>query len=234
MQLISNMPRASGDSWVAYVDLLGVAEKTRVQGLGGVIPIYEAIVTRIDSLFQNNSKPRYMWFSDTFLFYTPPNSNLSFNSIDWVKNLLDYVIQRGICPFRGAVAYGEFWADEDNRIWAGRAFLEAHQYAEAQDWIVFVLAPSALRQICTRPNREGILRQHYRKVKVPLKSKCSGSQTDMTDELYAFRFGSFGNMGQENCLTNLQSMQEQAKQAGSDPSVLSKYDRTIRFLRENQ
>jgi hypothetical protein len=172
-----------------------------------------------------------MWFSDTFLFYSPPNSNLPFNTIDWVGNLLANIIQTGICPFRGALAYGEFWADEDNRIYAGGALLEAHQYAEAQDWIGFVVAPSALSQIRTRAIPEVILRPRYQKVKVPLKSKCGGNQPEMTNELYALRFGNYQKLGQDNCLKSLQSLKEQANQAGSGPSVISKYEQTIRFLK---
>jgi hypothetical protein len=93
--------------------------------------------------------------------------------------------------------------------------------------IGYVIAPSALAEMGTRANPAERLQQHYRKVKVPLKSKCLRNQTDMTEDLYAFLFGSFHKCGHENCLKALQDMKGQT---GSEPTVLAKYDRTIAFL----
>jgi hypothetical protein len=48
---------------------------------------------------------------------------------------------------RGALGTGQFYADKQNNIFIGSALIDAYTYAEKQDWIGFVVTPSAEKKI---------------------------------------------------------------------------------------
>ena len=46
-------------------------------------------------------------------------------------------------PIRGAISFGEFYANREESIYCGKALLEAFELAESQQWIGMTIAPSA-------------------------------------------------------------------------------------------
>ena len=54
-----------------------------------------------------------------------------------IEKLLEFSL-----PARGALAFGQFYADTNNGIYVGRGLVEAYEEAESQEWIGAVFAPS--------------------------------------------------------------------------------------------
>jgi len=83
------------------------------------------------------------FFSDTIVVYTRKSGKKAFNHlIRFAEILFTHMIHLKI-PLRGAISFGEFYVNTRKHIFIGKAFLEAHRYAEEQDWIGLIITPSA-------------------------------------------------------------------------------------------
>ncbi|OGP52910.1 MAG: hypothetical protein A2Y65_10165 [Deltaproteobacteria bacterium RBG_13_52_11] len=124
---------------------------------------------------------------------------------------------------RGALACGGFYADGRNRIYLGEALLEAYEWGENQDWIGFILAPSAasLFDALHLPPLQGL---NYRAYDIPF---IKPPESTMTPPL-ACLLGNWirSSKGANFLLPPLRQMC--VKQ--TDPRVRLKYERTIAFL----
>jgi len=57
-----------------------------------------------------------------------------------------FLIQAEI-PARGAIAFGELYADASERIFYCKGLIQAYEYAEEQDWIGLILSPSTVERL---------------------------------------------------------------------------------------
>jgi hypothetical protein len=57
------------------------------------------------------------------------------------RTVLDELLQHNLAS-RGAISFGDFHANPADEIYVGRALVEAYEWAESQDWIGVVVAPS--------------------------------------------------------------------------------------------
>jgi len=136
-------------------------------------------------------------------------------------------VQKGI-PLRGAMAFGELYVDKENDIFFGKALVEAYRFGEHQDWIGFLLTPSAEAQMETvkLPARE---RFYYRRNKIPWKINCekdSGDPGCYPENLFVCEFQNHG-AGRDLCLKALSQMEERLEVDG----IKRKYRNTLDFIR---
>lgn len=163
-----------GSYWVAYFDLLGFANRVRV--MPTVWPILEEYRTVLAEIRKNPEEIRSKWFSDTFLFYTPDDSEKSFAGIDAACQFFFYRMTRSHIPVRGSLTVGDFYEDTSDGVLVGPALIDAYKLAERQDWLGFVLSPDAVR----RREQYGFPRDYYREYDVPVDHSKS------TERLEAF------------------------------------------------
>lgn len=162
----------------------------------------------------------YCWFSDTFLMFTPNDSAQSYVVIQFAaKYFIEDCIRHGI-PMRGAISVGRFMRTKDNRTFIGKAFLEAFEYAEDQDWIGLILTPNAI----SKANSFGLNPTHHdfvRASEIPMR-------TFNSQEVLAYRFQNGEANFPSILLPALHSMKSQ-----SDEKYYGKYERTKQFIEKH-
>jgi hypothetical protein len=130
--------------WLAYLDILGFARLLEEQGELAATSVYEICLEEMQSHQKRYPDLGFAYFSDTFLIYAPDDTHASLGAIEqsarWFYNIL--LLKR--IPFRGALACGDFLADQPNNIFIGKALVEASRVGGKYNWIGFVLAPSTV------------------------------------------------------------------------------------------
>lgn len=212
-----------GSRWVAYFDLLGITRLICEKRYVDVIHAYQQAITHLDSPRSKNAKINHTWFSDTFVIATTDDSISSFARIEQISRLFAYFLILKKIPLRGAIACGHMYADFDNRIFIGESLVEAYQYGEAQDWVGFVLCPSAMAAM-ERLDLPAESRLNY-SLWNPHWSKPAPAGAPM--QLAACLLGSGGQLNGENLVRT--SLQEMAVACGVD-KVRAKYERAIEFI----
>jgi hypothetical protein len=116
--------------WVACFDLLGFCELVRQRNWSGIVDVY---AKALDEAHAAVGTPivECVWFSDTFLFYTPDDSGKSFDHIRQVARFfMRGLFQRKI-PATGALACDDSFADKTNQIYVGEALVECSRIRSA-------------------------------------------------------------------------------------------------------
>lgn len=212
--------------WVSYLDLLGFSDLIRSKNW---VYVFSHYTKAIELLIKDRGvKPEIdkTWFSDTFLIYSPDDTVSSFLSIELITRWFIYFLIRAGIPVRGAMSCDDFYADTENKIFFGQALIEAYQYGENQNWIGFVLCPSAVNQmnIIGLPATERI---NYAYWNIPFKCSPVGLSACLPAYIVG---GAEGNTSTGNpCLEKLKEMKKRLK----DSKHLNKYENTIRFIEVN-
>jgi hypothetical protein len=141
--------------WFAYFDQLGFKNdiKKFVKSSPGNLDAFASVEYKsiLDSIkyvlkeYEGEIIP--WWFSDTFMFFSTDGTKGSFASLESAMGYFLTKVTWQRHPFRGAISYGELYADMENKILVSQALIEAHEYAEKQNWIGLVLTPSAREQL---------------------------------------------------------------------------------------
>jgi hypothetical protein len=166
----------------------------------------------------------YSWFFDTFIIYStgyPIGDSLAhFSATEQVSRLFfQRLIPRGI-PVRGALTHGPLYFQTSRDICVGPALIDAYHHAENQNWLGFVLTPSAVAKMAEieLPASE---RPFYRTVPPEyMHEPCA-------EAMYGFAFNNGIVQGKNPFLRALTAMRDQ-----SQPRFRSKYDRTLGFIRQ--
>jgi len=221
--------------WVSYLDLLGFTELVETKDWFDVFSCYDKAVKSCTNVPGFTPKIEKTCFSDTFLLYSPDNSASSFDAIEKTTRWFTYwLIYFGI-PVRGAMSYGDFYAHKESNIFFGPALIEAYRYGENQDWIGFVLTPSAINQMAAI-NLPANKRLNYAYWDIPYKKAayCASARKDariLQKSLPAYIIG--GNLslnGRNLCLDKLCEMKGKLK----DERLIRKYENTINFIVANK
>jgi hypothetical protein len=82
----------------------------------------------------------------------------------------------GLIPMRGCLAYGDFYCGPEGELF-GPALIEAYEEAEAQDWLGFIIHPTAEERIklCEKNGRriyDALQAYDYTEYAVPFKRKA--------------------------------------------------------------
>lgn len=214
--------------WVSYLDLLGFTELTRTQDPFSIFLYYAKAIEHFNE--KRGFKPdiEKTWFSDTFLLYTTDDSAASFTAIEAITRWFIYflICDRVTIPIRGAMSCDIFYADREKNIFFGKALVEAYTYGENQDWIGFILSPSAIKRMdeVGLPASE---RPNYANWDIPYKI-CD---KEIQKSLPAYIIGNHIEInGRNPCLEKLKQLKEVQK----DPDITRKYENTINFLEANK
>ena len=152
--------------------------------------------------------------------FTPDDSKRSYGVIQFAaKHFMDRCIHSRI-PMRGAISVGSFMRTRDNRSFIGKAFLDAFEYAEDQDWIGLILTPTAIKKAesCDLvPVRHDFVRSQN----IPMR-KFS------IEDVLAYRF----QKGRANRPCSLLPMLRDMRMQ-SDEVFRPKYERTEQFIAEH-
>ena len=221
---ISFDPSCAGQRWVVYFDLLGAKELIRSRHVLEVFTIYAQAIEQASRKLHSRNVVRHTWFSDTFLMFSENNSISDFAHIEQAARLFAVGLIHRKIPFRGAISCGYFYGDFISNIYFGDALIEAYTYGEIQDWIGFVLCPSAVSRLSTLriPAAE---RRNYAFADIPLKSK---EKSHVESYLPACILGDWFQInGRNPCIDILSDM----KSTITDESILRKYDSAIHFLK---
>ena len=210
--------------WVASLDILGFSNLVNIEGdtidIDFIQEDYEKTLCHLESRCQEYSPGslEYLWFSDTFVMYTPNDSARSYAVIQQAaKHFIDNCLYSSI-PIRGAISVGTFIRSHDGRALMGRAFIDAHVYGDDQDWLGLLLTPTAI----ARARAYGLEPTHHDFVssdEIPMR-RCNAK------EVVAYRFQNGRDNFSSPLLPLLENMRQQA---GIEHR--RKYERTIEFIK---
>jgi hypothetical protein len=190
-----------GNCWLAYFDILGFKKEVefadtekykngehRKEYILGVCDNCSEEIKLLKK-FEEFEKGlvKVIWFSDTFIFYTPNDSKECLKAIENISGFFFRTHFTGnhhsvkkpapgtpisiYIPLRGCLNYGRFYADPDNDIYWGTALNKAHELAEGQNWIGYVLSSEAINQIQKyHTDYWEIVKDGYKKYNVPMKN----------------------------------------------------------------
>ena len=177
------------------------------------------------------------WFSDTFLLYSPDDIAPSFTAIDYTTRFFIYSLIEHSIPVRGAISCGNFYADKGNNVFFGPALIEAYHYGENQDWIGFVLTPSAVNQMAAIDlDTRKMLNYAYWNIPYKKEAYCAGARKaarNLQKPLPAYIIGNdlrSGDSKNNECLNKLYKMKANLK----DDRRIRKYENTINFIENKQ
>lgn len=210
--------------WLAYFDILGISDLIRSKNYLEVFETYAGAIERCKRQIRNHNKIHAMWFSDTFLFYSEGNSAGDFLSLNSISGWFIYFMISKEIPVRGAISCDQFYADKEHALFFGEALLEAHKYGESQDWLGFLLCPSAVKQLRKVGSpAENFLNYAY--WDIPFTKDIS----ENTARLPAFILGDCADPVYGRYLSALKRMRKK----GTTKAIVQKYDNTIAFIKAN-
>lgn len=221
------------ERFVAYFDILGfsdlvndsngdISKQILINKYKEIIEKSEKEVLEINSFSENRMK--HVWFSDTFIFFTEGGEGIDYRAIItcsqfFIKNML-YINE----PLRGAISYGELYADTSKNIFVGKALIEAYKEAESQNWIGLILSPSATRR--TRTLNLEPIRHAFAKTEIPRKPELIDKIATSPERL-AYTFCN-GSSNRESPVIN--RLNELMKCSKSEHQI--KYQNTIDHIRK--
>jgi hypothetical protein len=212
--------------WVASLDILGFTNLVNINGdtieIDFIQEDYEKTLDHLKSRCDEYSPGslEHLWFSDTFVMYTPDDSARSYAVIQQAaKHFIEECLYSSI-PIRGAVSVGTFVRSHDGRALMGSAFVDAHIYGDDQDWLGLILTPSAIK----KAKSYGLEPSHHDFVfsnEIPMRKYIES-------EVAAYRFQNGSDNFSSPLLPILKNMKHKAGTAHH-----AKYDRTIDFIKKH-
>ena len=225
-EMIHFDPSCDRKRWVAYFDLLGTKELIRSNRIFEVFVAYAQAIEHVSRELHQTNTVQHAWFSDTFLMYSDDDSASGFTVMDHVARwFIQHLVTRKI-PVRGAISSSDFYADRNHGMFFGKALVEAYEYGEAQDWIGYLLCPSAVIRLdeVGLPANE---RLNYAYADIPYKKPPKNAVLNLP----ACILGRWACINDQNkCVSSLREM----KSAISDQSIIRKYDNAICFIESNR
>jgi len=223
--------------WIAYFDILGFKEllfefEDHLDIF--VEEYYRDILREVDK--RVNSWTDYVgaaWASDSFLFFTFDDSLQSFTCINQVAQHFFVGLIWKKFPSRGALTVGKLYADQNSHIYIGPGLIDAYEYSEKQNWIGFVLAPSASQRLNDTQLSDYLDHESdYTQYDVPVKEKTyvnGATQSKLLSErLYAYKFTKYPYTEEP-----IQEMLQDAKnkfRKDSEFIYKDKYESTLKFI----
>jgi hypothetical protein len=219
-------PSKEGKRWVSYFDLLGFGKRVCECGLVAGFVEIDRCLQEVRSTEQFGGNTESAWFSDTFLFYSSDDSRSSFCAVaEASRRFFDELLVSRI-PLRGALAFGDFYADKANSLFLGKALVDAHEYGERFDWLGFVLHRTALQHMAevSQPVKD----LYYKRWEAPFRSRTAKTVEKESVVAYLAGPGSIKPVVGGN--PYLEALEEMASWADSE-SHKRKYLNTIQFLK---
>ena len=226
-QHVSIDPEYQKRRWVAHLDLLGASSLVERQSWEMVFSVYARAIERFRADAFDETRLSRITFSDSFLIYTDDDSALSYRAIDsFCRHFVRRLVLASV-PLRGAIACGDFYADEASSLYFGDALLESHGIGESTDWIGLVLCDSTRARLSeVSLPVENLL--NYALWPVPVKRRRGCDATSR--ELAAYIIGASPTPENvEPVCESLRAMREKV----TEPVVQAKYENSLEFLGAN-
>lgn len=141
------------DGWIASFDILGFKGLANVEKHEFKARLSQSVHNEAVEKLQSSCgsfkemNVGCLWFSDTFVIFSLDDSGKCYALIQQAaKRFFEECLYARI-PLRGAISVGSIIRSQDNRVLMGRAFVDAYQYGEDQDWIGLLLTPMAVKKI---------------------------------------------------------------------------------------
>jgi hypothetical protein len=211
--------------WFCYLDLLGFAKQVESKSINQILPLYEKALDSMD--ISRNDKGKYgisfSWFSDTFIVFSQSDTAQEFALVEQAGRLFFQKLIINEIPVRGAISCGDLYTQLERNVFIGPALIEAYRYGEGQDWLGFLLAPSAVETLG--------------RIKLPINERLSYRRVpdvgimkpELIGDVYAFALNNGQINGRNMYIKALETMRSKA-----DARDVVKYDRTLAFLHKNQ
>lgn len=238
----------NGNCWVACFDVLGFENlvngfvkqngEDHLDVFVGVY-YYDILKVAMRGVKQHRElldRIEYAWFSDTFLFYIPIDKKGHAATV--IESLarqffLGCIWKGEEHPLRGALSAGDFYADKQNNIFVGPAFIDAYKYVEKQEWIGLVITPKAcseLQKFDLCPPDRG----KYIEYEVPIKQEKIFENNKIVIPIVTEKLFAFVMIRYHQVEESVNQMKEKAETGGADQSVLFKYKNTLKFIRQTR
>ncbi|MBQ9869207.1 MAG: hypothetical protein IJM32_06065 [Ruminococcus sp.] len=142
-----------GKRAVAYFDILGFKKRIENTPLQKLSSEYEKIITQTDGRFYVKDGKierqelcyRYI-FSDSIFLIAKNDTNESFiDMISYAWRMMQMFIVSGF-NLRGAVTYGELYANIDTKVFVGQSIVDAVILEGKQDWMGAVVDNSVIER----------------------------------------------------------------------------------------
>ena len=169
-----------GKRAVAYFDVLGFKSKIENTPIEDLAKGYENTIRLTDGRFFVDDRNiineqicyRYV-FSDSIFLIAKEDTEESFvDLLSYAWRMMQMFIACGF-PLRGAVAYGDIYANLDSKIFLGKAISEAVILEGQQDWIGALVDNSAIDRYSKvfekNDNQSVIMKMLFPVYSVPLK-----------------------------------------------------------------
>jgi hypothetical protein len=212
-----------GKKWVSCFDRLGFKIYLRNHGLVNAFCDMRWCLNELEFHGKLNGV-QFAWFSDTFLLYTCDDSRDSFCAIDEAaRGFFDELVDAGI-PLRGAMAFGDFYADKTGGIFLGNSLVDAYEYGQGFDWLGFALHGSALK----RMEEVGLPTSgpYYKQSGVKSKNRKAGGSEQET--VVAYLVGLSSPLPLDGRNPYLQAVEEM-ESCAEDKRHKTKYLNTVQF-----
>jgi hypothetical protein len=224
----------NGNCWIACFDILGfknnVKEFEQQAGIGRlnvfVKNFYSKIINELKQ--QNAYHPNDVfstWFSDTFIFFTRDDSEQAFSLLQSTFDISYWFVitKDAKWPLRGAIGYGQLYADISKNIFLGSGIINAYEYAEKQNWIGSIVTPEANNKLVELGI--DLSRRRFTKYPVPLQQKKDGSE--YTLELFVSRI----HNNRPEVIKAIKLMQQEAmRDKNYQKKLKRKYENTLKFF----
>jgi len=215
----------SGKRWVSYFDRLGFENYSREHDLISVFCETENWLAIAKREGQRAGNVEFVWFSDTIIFYSTDDSRQSFLAVAGAsRSFFDELLDSKI-PVRGALAFGDFYADKTNNLFLGKALVDACKYGEKFDWLGFVLHSSALEKMVEVGQPVSDLT--YKRWDATYKNRKTNAVGK--ESVMAYLLGD-GSMPLEDGNSFVEVLEEMAVREKCE-SIKRKYVNTIEFLK---
>ncbi len=226
----------SGMRFVAFFDLLGFRSWLEADGSSEVFTYVRgflnlmiraslpgSIVNSDMSVTLKDSNIGFINFSDSIVFYSRDDSDACLDTMLRVSGeFMNVVITGPSRMLRGAISYGEFYADPEANAYVGQALVDAYQLESAQDWLSCSLDDSVVR----RPQFKRALTKYPNFIVpalVPLRGTGARPYCLNWPDIAQFRHISF------NAERGLADCERRARESlKDDPVELQKLSRRVR------
>jgi hypothetical protein len=214
--------------WILYLDLLGFKRKIDTSSFMDAWHHYDDVMEAFEMDAFLKKKVHRIWWSDTFILYTPGSSARSFAYIESaMQNFFLELINKHKSA-RGAIACGDFYANKKTNTYFGKALIEAYQCAENLQSVGVALCDSAVKRLneIKLPADE---RLDYARGEFAFKVSPTFPTVEFRD-IYAYRIGGSSTVNGRNIfLDDLRAMSIKA----TENRDKEKYESAILFAEKN-
>ena len=226
----------NGNCWVAYFDILGFKKKvTNFENQNGegslgifVKYFYDEIINELKQQSEYHPDKVFItWFSDTFMFFTRDDSVESFSRMHKSFDISCRKIISTMKPLRGAIGFGQLYADISKNLFLGSGIVNAYEYAEKQNWIGYIVT----REANNRLNELGVdlsrWKTAFMEYPVPFHQK---GEKDKTLKLFVSKI----HYNYPAVISAVKLMQQESmKDEDYQEKHRIKYENTLKFFEEN-